>query len=139
MAYARSARRGRYGNPNDPATEPTKKFLKDLLDQKDLTGEEELLFLLEKQLKNGIKQGTESTYIELLKQLPDLVTEDTPTEPGYYKHDGSIYKVQRAKAGHLYALERDEEGRFKELAKGMMKRIVASELMTATQVKRAGL
>lgn len=135
MAYRRGG--NRFGNPNAPMSEGTRGFLTDLLRDKDV--EDDLRLLIEKQMANGIKQGTASSYIDLLKQLPSIPREDEPTVEGYYMHDGSIYKVARARAGHMYALEQNYEGRFKELARGVFKKLSASELMSDAQVKAAGL
>lgn len=136
MAYRRGGQKT-YGDPNRPMTSGTRDFLADLLQTRDV--DEDLRLIIEKQMANGLKQGSASGYITLLKQLPEIPREDAPTVEGYYLHNGEIYKVARAKAGHLYALERDEEGRFKELARGMMRKLAATDIMSAKQIKSAGL
>jgi len=134
MSYRRNRS---YGDPNSPATEGTKGFLADLLRDRDV--EDDIRAMITKQMNNGLKQGVASSFIDLLKQLPEVEREDAATTEGYYLHNGEIYKVQRARAGHLYALERDDMGRFKELAKGIFRKLTATELMSAAQVKSAGL
>lgn len=135
MAYNRRRGSKTYGDPNTPMSDGTRDFLKDLLETRDV--EDDLRVMISKQMTNGLKQGTASGFIKLLQQLPEIEREGAPTSEGYYRHDGTIYKVRRAKAGHLYAMAK-EDGRW-EFIKGAFRKLAATDLMTPAQVKRAGL
>lgn len=127
----------RYGNAKTPMTEPQADMIEDLLVRKDI--EDDLAGLIRAQVSRGMTSAQASAFISLLLAHEDSEDGGAPEEEGFYLHDGIFYKVQRARAGHLYVLGQNSDGRFKELLKGMLRKLRADELLTDEQARRAKL
>lgn len=123
--------------PTAPCTENRLRFVQSLLAERDLP--QTWAKKVAADMKAGMDNATAKEWIGKLMPLPRVEREDAPTEAGYYRHDGEIYKVQQSKkTNRLYALVRDEFGKW-DIAKGMIFHLSSTELMTAAQVKKAGL
>lgn len=90
------------------ATEKTMKRLQGAANRHDLGDLRDSVLA---QIEKGLSQTAASSLISLVEALPKLdvpvVSANKVTEPGFYRHpaDNRIVKVQRSKAGHLYAME----------------------------------
>lgn len=129
--------RRRYGNPKAPMTNPQRDMLTDLLATRDV--DEDFVTLIEAKVDAGMTSGAASAFISVLLAADRLPRDDEPEDEGWYKHDGVIYKVQRAKKGHLYALGVDEAGRYKVLAKGVMRTLSSNDMLSDAQARRLRL
>jgi hypothetical protein len=125
-------------SPTGPATAPTVKLLLTLVNERVVSDEMREAVLYE--VKHKPIQGRASALIDYLKlchRTPEAeaerVSADGVTEPGYYRHEGVLYEVVRAKKGHLYPIE-VEEHRF---AKGVFPKLRASERVTDLDVEVA--
>lgn len=126
-------------NPRGPATGPTVKLLATMLAERVVSDEMKLAIIHE--LRHNPMQGCCSALIDYLK-LRDRTAEaeaawgggdNKVTEEGYYRHDGVLYQVVRAKAGHLYPIDVEEN----TFAKGVFPKLRASERVTDLDVEVA--
>jgi hypothetical protein len=115
-------------SPYDPATAPTQKLL--VLMATERVCSDDMKLAVAHELRNGPIQGRCSAlidYLKLCERTPEAEAarqgEDPVTEPGYYRHDGVVYQVRRAKAGHLYPVDVNEN----RFAKGVFPQLKASE------------
>jgi hypothetical protein len=122
-------------DPKGPATGPTVKLLVTLATERVVSDEMKLAIAHE--VKHQLTQGCASALIDYLKLCNRTVESEAArvaeggvTEPGYYRHDGVLYQVVRAKAGHLYPVNVQEN----EFAKGVFPRLRASERVTELDV-----
>jgi len=114
-------------NPQDAATAPTVKLLLVMANERECGDDMRAAILHE--LQHQPVQGRCSAlidYLKLCKRTPEAEAAqdaDAVTEPGYYRHDGVLYQVVRAKAGHLYPVDVQEN----KFAKGVFRQLRASE------------
>lgn len=136
------SRGGYRGNPNGPMTDAQRELLRTLLAERQVP--DGLHSAVSAQVETGMKNMTASAFITALLALDKIPREDEPTQEGFYRHvdeDGNteVYKVCRAKAGHMYPLMRNSEGKWKVLAKGVFNKLSATELLTEEEAVRGGL
>lgn len=124
-------------NPHDPATAPTVKLLLTLAKERQCGDDMKAAVLHE--LHHEPIQGRCSALIDYLK-LCEMTPEaeatrnkDAVTKPGYYRHDGVLYQVVRAKAGHLYPVCVQDN----TFAKGVFPLLKASERVTELDIEVA--
>lgn len=73
---------------------------------------------------------TEARYaIDHLFELPFRAHPERADEPGMYEHDGRVYQIVRARAGHVYAKHLTEDGW--DYAAGAMNFLHKSDRITA--------